>query len=268
MAPVTFTFDLEDSRPSAALPERFPAVTERVLAFLDGLGVRGTFFVVGELAAEHPDLIAAIAGAGHEVGLHGWRHVPLDKLTPDELRSDLRRGKAAIEDATGVPVLGFRAPIFSLYRDTLWAVATLREAGFAYSSSVLPAASPLYGYPEGSPRPFRWDGGLVELPCAVAGRGRAAIPFLGGVYLRYLPVALVLRLAGRVAPGTAPWIYCHPYDFDPEEPFGVMPEATWLTSRIVHARRRHTFDRVQTLLQRLGAAPPLGELAPAVGGLA
>ena len=141
----------------------------------------------------------------------------------------------------------------------------MREAGFTYSSSVLPAASPLYGYPEGSPRPFRWDGGLVELPCAVAGAG--GLPSRSSAASTCVPAGrVVLRLAGRVTPGTAPWIYCHPYDFDPEEPFGVMPEATWLTSRIVHARRRHTFDRVQTLLQRLGAAPPLGELAPAVGG--
>jgi hypothetical protein len=198
VAPVTFTFDLEDSRPSPALPARFPAVTERVLAFL---GARGTFFVVGELAAKHPELMAAIARAGHEVGLHGWRHVPLDKLAPAQLAEDLRRGRAAIEDATGAPARGFRAPIFSLCRRTLWAVDALVEAGFAYSSSVLPAANPLYGYPEGPARPFRWETGLVELPCAVAGRGPAAIPFLGGVYLRYLPMRLVLALARRIAAG-------------------------------------------------------------------
>ena len=264
MAPVTFTFDLEDSRPSPDLPERFSAVTHRVLEFLDARGARGTFFVVGELAAGHPQLIRAIADAGHEVGLHGWRHVPLDKLDRDGFSEDLRRGKAAIEDAAGAPAPGFRAPIFSLFGPTLWAVEALMEAGFAYSSSVLPAASPLYGYPDASTRPYRWDAGLVELPCAVAGRGRAAIPFLGGVYLRYLPLRLVLALARRVAPGAAPWVYCHPYDFDPDEPFVVMPETTWLTSRILHARRRHTFDRVSALLDRFGAAPPLAEVAAAV----
>jgi peptidoglycan-N-acetylglucosamine deacetylase len=264
VAPVTFTFDLEDSRPSPALPARFPAVTERVLAFLEARGARGTFFVVGELAAQHPELMAAIARAGHEVGLHGWRHVPLDKLSPEQLAEDLRRGKAAIEDAAGAPARGFRAPIFSLCRRTLWAVDALVEAGFAYSSSVLPAANPLYGYPEAPARPFRWEAGLVELPCAVAGRGRAAIPFLGGVYLRYLPMRLVLALARRIAPGALPWIYCHPYDFDPDEPFVVMPETNWLTSRILHTRRRHTFDRVGTLLDRLGAALPLAEVASSV----
>ncbi len=260
MTALTFTYDLEDSRASAR-PERFTAMTGRVLEELERRGVRGTFFVVGELGAANPALIARIAAAGHEVALHGWRHVPLDALEPAELAADLERGKAALEDAAGTAVTGFRAPIFSLCERTRWATETLAEAGFEYSSSVLPAASPLYGYP-GMPRaPYRWPSGVLELPCPLVGRGRASVPFLGGVYLRYLPLGAITRAADRLPAGAAPWIYCHPYDFDSAEPFEVMPHAGWLTSRILHYRRASTFARIGTLLTRCGASEPLGALA-------
>jgi polysaccharide deacetylase family protein (PEP-CTERM system associated) len=260
MAPLTFTYDLEDSRASSAVPERYSTMTSRVLDFLDEHGARGTFFVVGELAEASPALVAEIAARGHEVALHGWRHVPLDQLSPAALREDLRRGKALLEDATGAEVTGFRAPIFSLVPATVWATDELRDAGFAYSSSVLPARNPLYGF-AGAPRaPFRWPSGLVELPCPVAGAGRVSLPYLGGVYLRYLPLPVILALADHARDAPAPWIYCHPYDFDAEEPFTVMPHAGWLTSRILHLRRGRSFERIATLLTRQGAGAPLGEL--------
>ncbi len=257
MTALTFTYDLEDSRPSSDVPERFTRITERVLDFLDIRGIRGTFFVVGDLGAANPGLVAAIASRGHEIGLHGWRHIPLDRVDRQEFPDAVRRGKAALEDAAGAAVTGFRAPIFSLAPKTEWAIDGLRSAGFLYSSSVLPAPSPLYGFP-GAPRtPFRWPSGLGELPCPLAGRGSASVPFLGGVYLRYLPLPLVLKLAGGLPSDAVPWIYCHPYDFDPDEPFAVMPHTGWLTSRILHYRRRGTFGRVERLLDRCGAAPPL-----------
>jgi hypothetical protein len=190
--------------------------------------------------------------------------VPLDELDPGTLREHVRRGRGVLEDATGVAVEGFRAPIFSLVDETRWAVDVLTEEGFSYSSSVLPAASPLYGLPGAPRRAFRWESGLAELPCPVAGQGRVSLPFLGGVYLRYLPLPVVMRLARRADAGAALWIYCHPYDFDAGEPFHVMPHAGWLTSRILHYRRGATMSRVRTLLERFGAAPPLCEVARAL----
>lgn len=259
---ITFTFDLEDSRTDLTRPVRFPAMTEKVLAFLAEREIRGTMFVVGEIAESHPQLLRAVSAAGHEIALHGYRHVPLGKLDAASFAADIVRGRAVLEDACGAAVTGYRAPIFSLTPHTAWGVEVLTEAGFGYSSSVLPAANPLNGWPGAPTRPFRWSTGLLELPCPVAGRGRLSVPFLGGVYLRYLPRPVVERLAAGVAHDGAGWIYCHPYDFDTEEDFDVLPQAGVLTSRILHHRRGGTFGRVARVLDAGGGAgEPLGTIA-------
>jgi polysaccharide deacetylase family protein (PEP-CTERM system associated) len=257
---LSITFDLEDNRRDAAQEPRFVEMTERFLEFLDGRGIRGTFFVVGELARSHPELVRAVAERGHEIGLHGLRHVTLGEIGPQRLGDELREGRALLEDVAGVPVPGFRAPLFSLTPATAWALDDIAEAGFSYSSSVLPAANPLHGWP-GSPRtPFRWPNGLVELPCPVGGAGRAMIPYLGGIYLRYVPLAVSTRLLERLGAEAVAWSYVHPYDLDPDEPFFVLPWASWLTSRVLHTRRAATLPRIEKMLAAVGgAAPPLVE---------
>jgi polysaccharide deacetylase family protein (PEP-CTERM system associated) len=255
---VTFTLDLEDHRPSSDAEERYPTITRGVLEFLDARDARGTFFVVGEMAEAHPELVEEIASRGHEIGLHGWRHQPLTELSPDELRTDVARGKALLEDLAGRPVLGFRAPTFSLVPDSRWAVDVLHDAGFTYSSSVLPARSPLFGDPGLPAAPFRWPNGLVELPCPVVRTRGLGLPYLGGVYLRAIPgpaSAVARRGVGR---DQLLWIYCHPYDFDPDEEFWVVPEAGRLGSRLLWYNRRRTFAKIEAML-RGRTGPPLAE---------
>jgi polysaccharide deacetylase family protein (PEP-CTERM system associated) len=262
-APVTFTLDLEDHRPSARAELRFPAVTRGLLERLAEWGVSGTVFVVGELAAEHPELVRAIADGGHELALHGWRHVPLTELRPEDLRTDVRRGRALLEDLGGAPVVGFRAPTFSLTAATAWAADVLAEEGFTYSSSVLPSANPLHGYP-GAPRdPFVWPSGLVEIPVPVAGWGRWRVPYLGGTYLRVLPAPVVRAVHGRSA-RSLPWVYLHPYDTDPAERFWIVPDAGWL-SPLLWVGRRRVLDRVEELVRR--GPEPGPPLRDRVGGL-
>ncbi len=258
---MTFTFDLEDDgQPPAADTPRYELATRRVLDFLAARGVRATFFVVGDLAALRPALVRDVAAAGHEIGLHGLRHVPLGELGEAGFADDLRRGKALLEDVAQAPVRGYRAPIFSLTAATPWAPRRLAEEGFSYSSSVLPAGNPLFGLP-GAPRePFRWADGPIELPCPLLGRRRIAVPYLGGVYLRYLPRTLLRRAVARQH-GRARWSYAHPYDFDPGAPFVLLPHASWTVSRILHYRRRDTFRRVEDVLGAAGAGLPLVEVA-------
>lgn len=149
--PVTVTFDLEDSRSSPAQEERFVSMSHRFLDFIEERGIRATVFIVGEIARTHPGLAQRVVEGGHEVGLHGLRHVTLGDVGPERLQAELHEGRALLEDAAQAPVTGFRAPIFSLTPATEWAVEQIGGAGFHYSSSILPAASPLHGWPGAPP---------------------------------------------------------------------------------------------------------------------
>ena len=255
---ITFTLDLEDGRESGAEANRFVGVTRRLLSFLAEREVRGTVFVVGELAAEHPDLVRDVADRGHEIALHAYRHVPLTQLDAATFRADTRKGKALLEDLTGRAVAGYRAPLFSLVRATTWAADILGELGFSYSSSVLPAKSPLFGFPGCPASPFTWPCGLVELPVPVAAIGATGIPFLGGVYLRVLPWPIVRLGLASCARRQSLWTYCHAHDFDPEEPFRMIDGLGWAGSRLFFARRARMFDRIDRLI-RQGVGPALAD---------
>src|SRR5207247_1056887 len=120
-APITFTFDIEDHRPDPSAELRYPAATRRLLDFLAARSITATFFVVGIVAEAQPDLVRDIAGAGHEVALHSWQHTPLVDQDAASFRAETARGKALLEDLTGAPVAGYRAPTFSLVASTTWA---------------------------------------------------------------------------------------------------------------------------------------------------
>src|SRR5271167_3517295 len=130
---VTITFDLEDNRRSPAQEERFVPMSHRFLEFVEERGITATVFIVGEIARSHPQLVRRVAEGGHEIGLHGLRHVALDELDPGRLLAELHEGRALLEDIGQAPVPGFRAPIFSLTPATAWAVETIVAAGFSYS---------------------------------------------------------------------------------------------------------------------------------------
>ena len=258
-APVTFSLDIEPHRPDPDEDTSYPVVTRRVYEWLAERGIRGTIFFVATTAIAHPDLVTEAFAAGHEVGLHSWDHTPLTELSRDRFTDETRRGKALLEELTGAPVVGYRAPTFSLVRETAWTTDVLHELGFTYSSSVLPARSPLHGYP-GLPRdPFTWPSGLVELPCPIASLGPVAAPYMGGVYLRALPWPVVRWTWRRNGGGPAPLTYCHPYDFDTDEPYWVVPGAGRFGSRLLWIGRATMFDKLEKLFAG-GAGPPLCEL--------
>ncbi len=223
-APITFTLDLEDHRPDESAELRYPTVTHEILEHLAARGITGTFFVVGVVAQDQPALVRAIADAGHEIALHGYRHIPLVEHDAASFRNDITRGRALLEDIIGAPVVGYRAPTFSLIRETVWATPILTEAGFAYSSSVLPTRNPLYGYPGAPGDPFLWPSGLAELPVPIAGPRHARVPYLGGTYLRLLPGPVIDR-AHRRGGRRVPWTYMHPYDIDTVEAYWRVPDA-------------------------------------------
>ena len=258
---LTFTVDVEDHHAppgGPAGPARFAVMTRRLLDFLDEHGgARGTFFVVGEAARREPALVREIAARGHEVASHGHRHLPLTHDDPARFRQEIARARLELEDMAGAPVQGFRAPVFSLTAATgAWASDALAAAGFGYSSSVLPARSLAYGLPGAPGRPFRWPNGLLEIPCPVGRVGPLALPFLGGMYLRYLPPWRLRRLAGTLGPeNPAVWTYCHPYDLDTEEPFGRAEGRGLLASLFLWCNRGVAVERLRVLMEGRQSVP-------------
>jgi polysaccharide deacetylase family protein (PEP-CTERM system associated) len=263
-SPVTFTLDVEDYPGPDGAP-RAPRLTRTILEFLARHDVRGTFFMVGELASAQPELVRDIAAAGHEVGLHAWRHDPLTELDPATFRDETKRGKELLEELSGDAVVGFRAPTFSLVPASAWAVDIIAELGFRYSSSVLPARSPLYGWAGQSRQPFTWPAGVVELPCpvtALGGVSRLTNPYLGGVYFRVLPWRAIDYGLSHADAGEVLWLYAHPYDFDPDEPFQKRPDLSRAKSRLLWINRSRMFKRVERLFAHTGAGVPLKDRLP------
>jgi len=250
---ITFTLDLEDPRPDNRYSPRHIEVMDHLLDRLAASGIRGTIFVVGGVALEAPVLIRKIASLGHEIGFHSAHHVPLTLENPDRFRSECDAGKRRLEDICGQAVIGFRAPSFSLTAETTWALSILADAGFIYSSSVLPARNPLYGFPGAPRQAFRWQNNLLELPVPVTQLGPFTVPYLGGIYLRYLPLTLVRNLARRNAGGQVYWTYCHPYDFDPAQPFYRMQGTSLIVSLLLWFNRSRTLKKLAALLSSTSA---------------
>lgn len=232
-----------------SLPSRVERSTRRVLELLARRGAEGTFFVLGWIAERHPDLVRDIARAGHEVASHGWGHRRITHVTPEEFRGSVRRSKAILEDVTGEPVLGYRAPSFSIVPGREWALDILVEEGYRYDSSLFPIARQGYGYP-GTPRDPHWiarpGGKLAEVPPATFRVGEKNLPAGGGGYFRLLPYALT-RAAFRQAEerGRPATFYIHPWEVDPDQPRIPVP----LKTRIRHyGGLERTSDRLERLV--------------------
>ena len=252
------TIDVEDHTIPPAKP-RFDRAIGPLLDMLDGRQVRATFFVVGELVARWDRQLRELVAAGHEVGLHGFTHRHLQVLGPGGFADELRMGVDTLGERLGVSPAGFRAPYCSLTEDTPWAPDLLVEAGFSYSSSVIPALNPIAGYPGAPTQPFRWQCGLLELPSPVFGIRRLSLPMLGGAYLRLMP-GFVIRMASQnLSADRGDWTYAHPYDFDTTEPFFRRPDQSWIEARLLFARREKMLGRFQRLITT--GTPTLGEFA-------
>lgn len=231
------------------LPSRVEGSVYGLLDLLARHGARGTFFTLGWVAERHPDMVRRIAQAGHELASHGWDHKRVTQIGPSEFRESVRRTKACLEELCGVPVLGFRAPSFSIVPGREWALDVLAEEGYRYDSSLFPIRRPGgYGYASAGRDPYRLDrakGSLEELPPATLRRWGLNLPAGGGAYFRIFPYALV-RAAVREydARGVPAVFYMHPWEIDPDQP---RQRVSW------SARFRHYTGLARTLprLERL-----------------
>ncbi|WP_019833381.1 XrtA system polysaccharide deacetylase [Sphingomonas sp. PR090111-T3T-6A] len=204
------------------LESRVARNTDAVLDLFARAGVKATFFTLGWVAERAPAQMRRIVAEGHEIASHGWDHDRVFTLTPEEFRDDLRRARAAIEDASGMPVFGYRAPSFSIDTRTPWAHPILAEEGYSYSSSVAPVAHDHYGWPD-SPR-FAWrpvsQSTMIELPVTTAKLGARTLAAGGGGFFRLLPYGFTrwaIRQVNDEAKRPAIF-YFHPWEIDPGQP--------------------------------------------------
>lgn len=243
----TFTVDVEGHAGAAAGPQ-----TRRLMDLLEEAGSRGTFFVLDAVARDEPALVREIYRRGHEVASHGHAHRKLATEAPATFRAGMAAARDRLADLVGVAPLGYRAPFFSLTPAVSWVPEVLAGLGFAYSSSVLPARNPMAGWPGAPDAPFRWPSGLVEVPVPVGRVGPLTLPFLGGMYLRWLPPWRLRSLAtdwARRAGEGALWSYCHPYDLDEAERLTLRRDVGPVASVMLWMNRRGTLPRLQGLMR-------------------
>ena len=175
--------------------------THQILDLLESHNVKATMFILGWVAERQRNLIRRIADAGHEIACHGYAHELITSQKPANFREDVRKAKKILEDVAGVQVLGYRAPTFSITKETLWALPILVEEGYLYDSSIVPILHDYYGIPGANPLIHDIEtssGTLREVPPSTCKIGPIQIPIAGGGYFRLFPYRLLQLLLKKM----------------------------------------------------------------------
>ena len=222
---------------------------ERLLELFDRNNVKGTFFTLGWIAQNYPNVVKQIVAQGHELASHGRNHVRVYEQSPKEFSDDIRTTKQLLEDLGGVEVKGYRAASFSIDERNLWAYDCLAEAGYRYSSSIYPVQHDHYGMPN-APRFsfYAHSSGLIEVPISTAKLMNRLWPSGGGGYFRFFPYAVSKQLIQTVnnKDKRSAIFYLHPWEIDPGQP---KQKNIPLKTRFRHyINLRHTYARLGKLL--------------------
>jgi polysaccharide deacetylase family protein (PEP-CTERM system associated) len=240
---------------------RVVANTTLILELLEAFCTKGTFFILGCVAEAQPELVKEISRRGHEVASHGFSHTPLNHLTEAAFLDEAKRSRQLLQDLSGQPVNGFRAPSFSLMSGTLWGLDALLEAGYRYDSSVFPVRHPDYGIPDARKciHAMRTPlgGEILEFPMTTVQWMGRAIPISGGGYFRLFPYSVTRWGWNRVnATGHPGVFYLHPWEVDPDQ-----PSLRHCTSRLGAFRHYTGLSRTVPRLKKLLGAYRFGTMA-------
>lgn len=223
-----------------------------ILSLLKKFNVRATFFVLGTMAKKYPELVRKLAADGHEVASHGLNHACVYKGTQEEFRADISESIEILQSITGKKVLGYRAPYFSITKNSLWALDILKSCGLKYDSSIFPfERGSLYGIKDAPRFPFPVRDGLWEVPLSTVRIMRYNVPVAGGGYFRLLPYwfirACIKKINSLFHPAV---IYMHPYEINPEELRRVFPGEASRFKFVKYLQNygRHTIGRKMEML--------------------
>ena len=216
---------VKESLPKHTIEDKSPHDLTKTLTLLKQHNVNATFFIVGELAQKHPELIPQIKESGHEIAFHAFYHEPMWKKSPESFRDEIDK----FHSVTDARCKSFRAPSFSINNGTRWVLDVLEQAGFQYDSSIFPARTPLYGAPKAPLKPYKPNhmditvedeaARLWEFPLHTYPLPFIRLPMAGGFYLRFFPPRLMkrsIRKANRE--GRPAVIFVHTWELNPETP--------------------------------------------------
>ena len=220
--------------------------TRIILRLLAEHQTHATFFVLGWIAERCPSLVKEIDGEGHEIASHGYSHKLIYEMSPDEFREDISRSKEILEKLIGKRIIGYRAPSFTIVKDTLWAVDILKECGFEYDSSIFPISfHDRYGFNGVSAESFFFENGLMEIPLSTIQIGKWRLPLGGGGYFRIFPYQyfhLGFKRLNRAKKGVV--FYLHPWEIDGDQP-QMFP------ARLLRIRHYTNLTKTEERLNRL-----------------
>lgn len=193
---------------------------DRILGLLDEQRTQATFFTLGWVAERYPAMVRRIVEQGHELASHGFGHQRASDLSPQAFYDDVHRAKCILEDLGGQPVLGYRAPSFSIGTGNLWALDTLLQAGYRYSSSIYPVRHDHYGMPDAPRFAHEVRPGLIEVPPTTLRLFDRNLPSSGGGFFRLLPYGVSRWMLQQVntRDGQSAIFYFHPWEIDEGQP--------------------------------------------------
>lgn len=175
--------------------QEFDRYLKSILEVLGKQKIKATFFCLGKIASEFPDIIRLIYSCGHEIGCHSNEHLWLTKMSPIELRRDTHDAVAALEDIIGDKILSYRAPAFSIGENNKWAIEVLASEGIERDASIFPAQRDFGGFsqfPTDSPTIINYNGiTMKEFPICLTSLLGREVAFSGGGYFRFFPYFFV-----------------------------------------------------------------------------
>ncbi len=267
------TFDIEDWYQGFILRgiegweqygSREKSNVKRILKILDEFNTKATFFILGKLAKQQPEIVRLIDAKGHEVATHGYAHKLVPEQSPQSFREDLHRSIAVLEEIIGKKVIGHRAARWSIISGCLWTLDILAEEGIEYDSSIFPTRFHPHGIANIPLHPYQiklLSGNTIyEFPAQVFSLGPFRLPAAGGFYLRALPMKISeWALKQSEKKGQSGMVYLHSFDLDAEAPV-LNTKITFRIIRYYHLAKTEGYLR--KLLQRFCFCPVTQIVSP------
>jgi len=228
---------------------------DKILDWLRKNDVYATFFMVGELLEENPELIDKITQNEHEIAFHSMHHKNLNSQNKEIFSQEL----SDFQKLTQNKSIGFRAPTFSLNNSSSWVLDVLTENNYQYDSSIVPAKTQLYGMPNAETKPYKIsknnlennskDAKMIEFPLLTTKILGKKIPAAGGFYLRALPLKFIYNAIKYNSSMNVPSsFYIHSWELTPE--FMPKLQLPWKDKFITYYNLKNALPKMTKLLEK------------------